>query len=80
MYMKDWIERLDTILRMNGRELLDHAGKISHKMALDKSGIEYEKYREVQRSLYKEASLKEIEDDIKKLGQLKHPGNGGTSR
>ena len=80
MYMKDWIERLDTILRMNGRELLDHAGKISHKMALDKSGIEYEKYREVQRSLYKEASLKEIEDDIKKLGQLKHLGNGGTSR
>lgn len=79
MYMKDWIERLDTILRMNGRELLDHAGKISHKMALDKSGIEYEKYKEVQRSLSKEASLKEIEDDIKKLGQLKPPGKGGTS-
>ncbi len=74
MYMKDWIERLDTILKMNGRELLDHAGKISHKMALDKSSIEYEKFKEVQRSLSKEASLKEIEDDIKKLGQSKPPG------
>lgn len=29
MYMKDWIERLDAILQLNGRELLNHAGKIS---------------------------------------------------
>jgi len=25
--MKDWIERLDTIIQLNGRELLTHAGK-----------------------------------------------------
>ena len=37
MYMKDWIARLDNILQMNGRELLTHAGKISHQMALEKS-------------------------------------------
>lgn len=36
MYMKNWIERLDVILKMNGRELLNHAGKISHQMALEK--------------------------------------------
>jgi hypothetical protein len=41
MYMKDWIERLDTILQLNGRELLTHAGKVSRKMALEKSGAEY---------------------------------------
>ncbi len=70
MYMKDWIERLDTILKMNGRELLEHAGKISHQMALDKSGAEYEKYKEEQKKLSKEASLKEIEEDIKKLKKL----------
>jgi hypothetical protein len=29
MYMNDWIQRLNTILQMNGRELLTHAGKIS---------------------------------------------------
>jgi hypothetical protein len=27
MYMKDWIERLDIILQLNGRELLHHAEK-----------------------------------------------------
>ena len=26
MYMKDWAERLDSILQLNGRELLTHAG------------------------------------------------------
>jgi hypothetical protein len=67
MYMKDWIERLDVILQMNGRELLTHAGKISHQMALEKSDEEYEKYRTEQKKLEKEQSLKEIEKDIKKL-------------
>jgi len=67
MYMKDWIEKLDAILNMNGRELLDHAGKISHQMALEKSGTEFEKYKEVQKNISKEANLKEIEEDINKL-------------
>ncbi len=67
MYMKNWIEQLDSILQLNGRELLAHAGKISHQMALDKSGTEYEKFKEEQKKLSKEASLKEIEEDIKKI-------------
>ncbi len=67
MYMKDWIERLDSILQLNGRDLLTHAGKISHKMALDKSAEEYEKYKQQQKVIEKEASLKELEEDIKKL-------------
>ncbi len=33
MYMRDWIARLDSILQLNGRGLLDHAGKIRHQMA-----------------------------------------------
>ncbi|MFZ5976504.1 MAG: virulence RhuM family protein [Bacteroidota bacterium] len=71
MYMKDWIERLDTILQLNGRELLTHAGKISHEMALEKSGEEFEKYQLVQKALEKEQSLKELEEDIKKLKKPK---------
>lgn len=71
MYMKDWIQRLDALLQLNGRELLSHAGKISHKMALEKSEKEYEKYRLVQKEIEKEQSLKEIEEDIQKLKQNK---------
>ena len=71
MYMKDWINRLDSILQLNGRELLNHAGKISHEMALEKSGEEFEKYKLEQKKTEREQSLKEIENDIEKLKKLK---------
>ena len=67
MYMKDWAERLDSILQLNGRELLKHAGKISHEMAIDKSSKEYVKFKEQQKTIEIEQSLKEIEADIKKI-------------
>lgn len=69
--MKDWIKRLDAILQLNGRELLTHAGQISHEMALEKSALELKKYREDQRKLVYESSLDELEKDIK---QIEHKG------
>ncbi|MDR1227206.1 MAG: virulence RhuM family protein [Prevotellaceae bacterium] len=71
MYMTDWIKRLDSILQLNGRELLTHAGKISHEKALKKSEIEFEKYKIAQKAIEQEQSLKEIEEDIKKLKKPK---------
>ena len=71
MYMKDWIDRLDSILQLNGRELLTHAGKISHEMALKKSGDEFGKYQLSQKALEKVQSLKELELDILKLKRTK---------
>jgi len=62
--MKDWINRLDSILQLNGRELLNHAGKISHEKAIEKSNVEYAKYQLSKKTAAKEESLKEIENDI----------------
>ncbi|MBN1866166.1 virulence RhuM family protein [Candidatus Sumerlaeota bacterium] len=45
MYMRDWIGKLDEFLVLSGRELLSHAGMISHDQALDKARVEYERYR-----------------------------------
>ena len=67
MYMRDWIKRLDSILQLNGRELLTHAGKTSHEMAVKKSVGEFEKYQQKQRISENEQNLKEIEGDIKML-------------
>ena len=67
MYMNDWANRLDSILQLNGRELLTHAGNISHQMATEKSEIEYEKFKIQQIALEKEISLQELEEDIKKI-------------
>ena len=75
MYMKDWIERLDIILQLNGRELLEHAGKISHRKALNKSSAEYDKYNEKKKFLEHERDLDELESDIKRLaGKNDHLG------
>lgn len=67
MYMKDWIERLDAIIKMNGKELLTHAGKISHESALEKAGQEYEKYLNEKRKHEREESIKELENDVKNM-------------
>ena len=67
MYMKAWIERLDAILQLNGREILKHAGKISHKIAVEKSGNEYQKFKELQKENDRKSSLKELEIDIKNI-------------
>ena len=41
MYMKDWLQKLDQFLSFNGREILDHYGKISHQQAENKAKKEY---------------------------------------
>lgn len=45
MTMRDWIEKLDGFLRISGRKLLDHAGRISAEQARAKAELEYERYR-----------------------------------
>lgn len=48
MAMADWIQRLDSFLTMTGRELLDHAGKVSRDSAISKAHAAYEIYRQKQ--------------------------------
>lgn len=67
MYMKDWIARLDAVISLNGRELLTHAEKISQINAKAKSELEYQKFKDEQKKIEKIQSLKEIEEDIKRL-------------
>lgn len=46
MYMKDWIKKLDGFLAINDRDILNHAGKISHEMAKKLAEAEYEKFHQ----------------------------------
>ena len=46
MYMKDWIEKLHGFLTLNDREILTHAGKISHQLAVDMAEIQYDKFNQ----------------------------------
>lgn len=44
MTMKNWIEELDSFLKMTRKDILKGNGKISHKKALEKAHKEYDKY------------------------------------
>ena len=48
MTMKNWIEKLDDFLKLSGRNILTHAGIVSHEKAVNKAREEYEKYKIIQ--------------------------------
>lgn len=66
MMMRDWIAKLDDFIKFSGRDLLIHAGKISHDMALDKAKEEYEKYRITLLQEPSKAELDFIEAEVKR--------------
>jgi hypothetical protein len=45
MHMADWIKKLDAFLTLNERDILTHAGRISHEVALAKAEWEYDKFK-----------------------------------
>lgn len=63
MKMADWIKKLDDFLRVSEKELLTHAGKISHQKALQKASDEYEKYRKAEDAQY----VSDFDREVKKL-------------
>lgn len=67
MYMRDWVEKLKLVLTLNEKNILEDAGHISHQLAVAKAGEEYTKYKEIQRSLEHLSSIKELDEDIKRL-------------
>jgi hypothetical protein len=71
MRMQDWIQRLDTIIQLSGRELLTHAGRISQQMAQEKAEMEFDAFKITQRCQQREESLKELEEDLKQLKPCK---------
>lgn len=51
MTMAQWITKLDDFLRLSGREVLQHAGRITAEAAQQKATTQFELYRERQKAL-----------------------------
>ncbi len=71
MYMKDWIKKLNDILTINDREILEHAGRVRKKIADEVAAAEYEKYKEKRKLAEKIKSLESLEDEIKLIEKKK---------
>ena len=68
MYMNDWIEKLHGFLSLNDREILQHAGKISHHLAAEMAEKEYEKYNLMQVSIHES----DFDREVKKIVATKN--------
>ena len=70
MYMLDWVRKMDDFLKLSDRDLLTHAGQISHEEALAKAEAEYEKFRtlENQQPSSAELDFRKAMESVKRLG------------
>ena len=60
MYMSDYVEHLDNVLKTTGEKLLQGAGTISHAQAMEKATEEYRKYQVQNLSSVEEQYLESI--------------------
>jgi hypothetical protein len=69
MSMQKWIAKLDEFLTISGRDLLDHAGRISADAAKMKAELEYARYRTMQDALPQrvDADFERVTSELKKL-------------
>lgn len=69
MHMSDYVAHLDQILNATGGQILQSAGRISHRQAMEKAEKEYREYQVKTLSPVEESyleTIKEIEKDVKK--------------
>ncbi|MCX8129699.1 MAG: virulence RhuM family protein [Clostridia bacterium] len=74
MYMADWISKLDEFMKISEREILTHAGKVSHEIAILKANEEFEKFTERTKNELSQVEkhfIESIEGTVKKLKESK---------
>ena len=70
MRMADWIEKLDNLMTLSGRQLLVGKGTISHEEAKKKAIAEFEKYRKLEMLQYESDYDRAIRELIQKENSL----------
>ena len=78
MTMRDWITKLDDFLKISGRELLDHAGRISADDARARAEREYARYRALRDAQPRrvDADFEKAAKALKKLPRPRKPKAG----
>jgi len=79
MHMRDWIEKLDDFLRLSERDILTHAGKVSHEQALEKARSEYERFH-ARRINEPSPVEKDFQKTVKDLKQLESGKTGAKKK
>jgi hypothetical protein len=75
MTMQNWLEKLDGFLGLNDREILDHAGKVSHKLAKQIAEQTYEQFNQI-RIAQADKQDGDFERAVKQIPASKHKKRG----
>lgn len=67
MTMHDWIVELDSFLKMTRKNILTHAGSVSHEEALRKAHTEYDKYMQTHLTRAEKDYLEIMNIEIKEI-------------
>jgi hypothetical protein len=73
MRMRDWIAKLDAFLTLNERDILTHAGRISHEMAQECAELEYDKFNRA-RIRQQDRTLSDFDRQVKRIESRKKRG------
>ena len=74
MRMQEWIEKLDELMKLSGRQLRVGKGTISHEEAKQKAVSEFEKYRKMEMLQYESDYDRAIKELIQKENSLPEAG------
>ena len=76
MHMADWTKKLDGFLSLNERDILTHAGRISHEMAQTRAELEYDKYKTLTA-----AEVRPVDEDFERVARaLPKPPRAKSSK
>ena len=75
MHMANWIEKLHGFLSLNDREILTHAGRVSHEMAQAKAELEYDRFKALDAKAPRavDSDFEQATKDLKILAKPKKP-------
>jgi len=70
MYMAEWIRKLDAFLEFNERNILTHAGKISHELAQEHAHVQFARYEQQRWKLEATQPTSDFDKAVEKVKRL----------
>ena len=82
MHMADWIAKLDDFLRLGEREIIEHAGKVAHDVAVARADSEYERFSSHRATLPSpvEQDFDESVQAVKQIESRRAPRGKGSRK
>ena len=83
MHMAEWVQRLDAFLQFNERNVLTHAGVVSHQLAEEHAHAQFEQYDAERRQLeaaQPSSDFDRVVEDVKRLKASAAPPQGREAK